>query len=366
MALRGITWDHPRGYRALDAIAAGTGDIVWSRQALAGFEETPLDELAEEFDLLVIDHPNLGAAGATTRLLPLDDASLGIAPLLAELSAQSVGRSFDSYRADGGLWALPLDAATQVTVRTPGSASPPDDWAGVVEHARAVPTALCLGGPHAFLMLAALCAGEGRPLVDADGDLDLDVIDERLELMARLLDLADEQASTLTPIRLLDLMASGRGPQYCPLVYGYVSYQDGPRPVLRVGDAPLGTVSRGSVLGGTGLAISSRTPDRDAAVAAAARLLSPSGQRATYPREGGQSARLDVWTDPAQNALVNGFYADTLATMRDAWVRPRAAWYPALQRIGSDLVREGLIERRPARRIRQELERRHDEARETA
>ena len=42
-ALLGLTWDHPRGYRALDASAEawradGGPDVTWDRQPLEGFE----------------------------------------------------------------------------------------------------------------------------------------------------------------------------------------------------------------------------------------------------------------------------------------------------------------------------------------
>jgi hypothetical protein len=67
-ALRGITWDHPRGYAALtelerlDANAdarygAVPAPLAWDRQPLAGFESQPIADLAGRYDLLVIDHP---------------------------------------------------------------------------------------------------------------------------------------------------------------------------------------------------------------------------------------------------------------------------------------------------------------------
>jgi len=354
VTLRGITWNHPRGYRALDAIAEREGGIAWSRQSLSGFEETPLRELAARFDLLVIDHPNLGDPDAAGALVPLDREP-ALADLVAELRAQSVGESFSSYEVGGRLWALPIDAATQVAVRTPRCPVPPTSWRAVVDVAREVPTALCLGGPHAFLMLAALCAADGDPLLDEAGEWgDLNTLETALDLMRRLLTVVDREASQLTPIRLLDLMASGEGPDLCPLVYGYVSYQEGPAPRLRASDAPRGAAAHGSVLGGTGVALSAAA-DRAAAVVAAARLLSAEVQRTVYPERGGQSARLDVWRDTAANTAVHDFYRDTEATMRDAWVRPRVPWYPALQREGSDLVRDGLLEGRPTREIRDAL-----------
>ena len=52
--LRGLTWDHPRGYRVLEALAAtaGPGEAVrWQRQPLEDFESRPLRTLADRLDL---------------------------------------------------------------------------------------------------------------------------------------------------------------------------------------------------------------------------------------------------------------------------------------------------------------------------
>ena len=74
--LSGLTWDHPRGYRVLDALA-GTLEpdvsVHWQRQSLEGFESRPLRTLADDFDLLVVDHPGLGEAVRDGALLPLDE-----------------------------------------------------------------------------------------------------------------------------------------------------------------------------------------------------------------------------------------------------------------------------------------------------
>lgn len=99
-ALRGITWDHPRGYAALaelerlDAQAdtrygAAPVPLTWDRQPLAGFESGPIADLAGRYDLLVVDHPGLGAAMPT--LHPLDE--LFSPSELAALAAVAVGQS---------------------------------------------------------------------------------------------------------------------------------------------------------------------------------------------------------------------------------------------------------------------------------
>ena len=73
MTLRGLTWDHPRAYRPLQALAAHCPDIAvsWDRQSLADFEARPITTLAQSYDLMIIDHPGLVwncATGAPAHL----------------------------------------------------------------------------------------------------------------------------------------------------------------------------------------------------------------------------------------------------------------------------------------------------------
>ena len=118
--LTGLTWDHPRGYRVLDALAGSLEpdvSVYWQRQPLEGFESRPLRTLADDFDLLVVDHPGLGEAVRDGALLPLDEVFAE--PELAAWRTGSVGASYDSYVLGGRPWALPLDAAAQVAVARP-------------------------------------------------------------------------------------------------------------------------------------------------------------------------------------------------------------------------------------------------------
>ncbi|WP_327584045.1 hypothetical protein OHA25_50895 [Nonomuraea sp. NBC_00507] len=362
--MRGLTWDHPRGYAPLDELTrldlAGHnpyGDvpepIAWDRQPLEGFESEPIATLCERYDVLVIDHPGLGAA--VDALVPMEE--LFEPDELARLEAGTVGRTWDSYHLEGRQWALPLDAATQVAAARPGVEAP-RTWPEVAEFARGTRMALCLGGPHAFLMYCALCSGDF--LDDKAGT-------RALELMAELLALADREVSLRNPIGVLDAMAAG-GPEYCPLVYGYVTYP------LAFSDAPSWPGRPpGSVLGGTGLAVSRRrvettgesagTVGQSAAVGQSAgtigaavrahlrRLTSAPVQAALFPATGGQAAARAVWQ--AQGTAP--FYRGTSATMEAAWVRPRFPGYIALQDRSSALLRDGLLARVPARDLLENL-----------
>jgi len=311
--LTGLTWDHPRGYLVLNALA-GTLEpdvsVRWRRQPLEGFESRPLRTLAGDFDLLVVDHPGLGEAVRDGALLPLDELFGG--QELAAWRTGSVGASYDSYVLDGRPWALPLDAAAQLA----GLAS--------IRSGRAT---------------ATKAAGTAA-----------------LEIMSDLLAHADRALSQRNPIGVLDAMAADGGPAYCPLVYGYVTYQ---RPLggepgssrLAAFDAPAGPGGIGSVLGGTGVAITRSAVELGAAAALIRTLLSDEVQIGRYAELGGQSSARQAWQHSGADAAGGGFYRATLATVEQAWVRPRFAGYPEFQTAASATVREGLLAGQPPARV---------------
>jgi multiple sugar transport system substrate-binding protein len=350
-ALRGLTWDHPRGYVVLDALATGAGEALpsvrWDRQPLEGFESRPLRTLADAYDLLVIDHPGLGEAVRDGALRPLDDVLT--APELAASADVSAGRSYDSYHLAGKQWALPLDAAAQVSVCRPDLfPERPATWPDACHAARSHRTAVCLGGPHALLMFSAVCAALGAPPAGSPGPrpyADPAAGTQAVSLMADLLAHSDAILACRNPIGVLDAMAGEGGPAYCPLVYGYITYQrsrPGSRPLAAFG-APEGAGGIGSVLGGTGLAVTRSCADLAAARALLLRLVSQDVQVGLYPKLGGQSGDRRAWADPAADASAGGFYSATRATIEAAWVRPRFPGYVEFQAAASAMLRDGLL-----------------------
>ncbi|HUY47498.1 MAG TPA: hypothetical protein VMV92_17490 [Streptosporangiaceae bacterium] len=351
--LRGLTWDHPRGYLVLDALAAEPAPAVpvrWDRQSLEDFESRPLRTLADDFDLLVVDHPGLGEAVRDGALRPLD-AIFGYAGELAEWHAAAIGASFDSYQLAGRQWALPLDAAAQVSVCRPDLMDGrPASWAQAQQAARANRTALCLGGPHALLMFSAICVAAGPPPAISSGLFVPEAAGTAaLDIMADLLAHADREVSQRNPIGVLDAMAAADGPAYCPLVYGYVTYQRASREraLLAAFDAPVGPGGIGSVLGGTGVAVTRSCTQPTAAAALIRTLLSERVQVGLFAELGGQSSARRAWQDAEVDQVNGGFYSATRATVEHAWVRPRFAGYPAFQAEASAVLRDALLRGEP-------------------
>ncbi|TWF80783.1 carbohydrate ABC transporter substrate-binding protein (CUT1 family) [Pseudonocardia hierapolitana] len=335
---RGLTWDHPRGYAALKAVAGNL--VAWDTQPLEGFESHPIDDLCARYDLVVLDHPHLGDALATGCLTPLDD--LFAADELATWAAASIGSTMRSYACDGRQWALPLDGATQVCAARADLADElPATWDEVERISRTAAVALSLAGPHAFLTFASIAVALGEePATDPDHLLSTGTGLAVLDLMASIDGRAPAQTRALNPIGLLELMSSTDDLALCPLVYGYVNYAGR----VTFGDAPAAVPGGrpGSTLGGTGIALSSRCTPTPALLDHVRWLMGTEAQTRFLPEHAGQPSAWAAWADDRVNAAACDFYRRTARTCETAWVRPRYAGYIAFQSAASAVVRDTL------------------------
>jgi multiple sugar transport system substrate-binding protein len=151
------------------------------------------------------------------------------------------------------------------------------------------------------------------------------------------------------PIAILDLMGSKDSIAYAPLVYGYSNYsREGfGQHTVRFGDIPSGTGSpEGSMIGGVGLAISSRGAHRELAAAFVEMVASAEYQRGEFFASGGQPGHRTAWTDDAVNAQSAGFFRNTLATLNAGSLRPRFDGYIRFQEEAGRAIRSFIMERR--------------------
>jgi len=333
----GLTWDHPRGRVALEAASGdiGAGDTIrWEAQPLEGFESAPIDELAARYDLIVLDHPHMGDAISSSSIHPLD--GLFSAEQVGSWSAGAVGPSLASYTVDGRLWALPLDAATQVSARrVEALPHAPTAWPELVEASEQHAVALSLAGPHAFLTLCSIAVSLGDDPGSGDRCFARGTALAALETMTEVASRAPVGSAALNPIGLLDRMRDLRDIDLIPLVYGYVNYSSDE---IRFG-APPGDARIGSTIGGTGIALSRRADPSPALLAHLGWLMSDEAQVGFIPRHQGQPALRSAWGAPEVDADAHGFYSATLATIEQAWVRPRFPGYIPFQSAASALVR---------------------------
>ena len=339
--LKGLTWDHSRGYAPLIGGAREyrqshpNFEISWDRRTLREFGEAPIERYAARYDLIVVDHPFVGYAAA-------HDVLVNLAPYVTQAERElfardSVGPSWNSYWYAGGLWALPIDAATQVAsyradLLSKLSSAPPKTFGEVLQlaaGARAHGQFVVVPAwpTDAISLVFTLSANLGHPVPEsADTFLESGVAREVLDRLHALIAAAHPKSVDWNPIQVYDFMVSTNDAVYCPWGFGYSNYSRQGIPVsLKFTDAPAaGSIGcAGTMLGGTGVAVTASCAHRAEAVAYAKWLASIEHQCGTYFREGGQPATLAAWTDPANDAEANGFFSGTFATLQSAYVRPR-------------------------------------------
>jgi multiple sugar transport system substrate-binding protein len=381
--LRGICWDHARCVKPMAAAAAvwrsvrGV-EVAWDARPLSAFNDQPVEELAADYDLIVFDHPMVGAAARAGCLAPLDD--LLPDDVLDAHAADTVGGSHASYQYAGHQWGLAVDAACQVAAFRPDllaahEVEVPATWDDVVALARALPgkVVLPLYPADAFCSLLTISASLGTPLDAEASGFHRDAV----ALLATLAQVVDRSSFSLNPPALLDRMTSDDAIVYVPLLFGYTNYSrpsTSGRPVrftniptagiptafspggcardltttgARGADASAvgtgeATGPRGSTLGGAGIGVSATSAHRVEAAAFASWVSGTTAQRYVVLPNEGQPASAATWSDPEADALVGGFFRDTRATMDAVWTRPRTPWWRAFQEEASGLLAEEL------------------------
>lgn len=341
LTLKGLTWDHPRGYAPL---LAGIVEyrqqspgikIQWDRRTLREFGEAPIEQYLDQYDLIIVDHPFVGFAAAHGVLVDLASSLSDVEK--ARFAKDSVGPSWDSYWYDGGLWAYPIDAATQVaSYRSDLMAAfedpVPQTFDAVLQlgnRARAAGKYIVVPAcpTDAISLFFTLSANLGYPIPE-EQEIFVEefVAREVLDRLHALIAAAHPGSVSWNPIQVYDHMISHSDAIYCPYGFGYSNYSRvGASVPLKFTNAPsAGTRGcAGTMLGGTGVGVSRLSKYQHEAVAYAKWLVSPEHQRGTYVREEGQPASLAAWTDPDVNAAADNFFSGTLLTLQTAYVRPR-------------------------------------------
>ncbi len=347
-----MSWDHTRGFASKVAVGQRFHelrpdvDIVWEKRSLQQFADFPVPKLAEKFDILDIDHPSVGEAMTARALLPLDDFLP--AGFLADQAANSVGHSHESYRIDGRQWALAVDAATPVSAWRPDLiANPPGTWAELLDLARSGRVAVPAIPVDSLMHFYPLCLWLGEaPFQSGERVVSGEIGLAALAMLRELVSACPPECLTRNPIRTFEAMSSGDGIAYCPFAYGYSNYaRPGyARKLLKFGGLVAMPDGRRltSTLGGTGLAVSSHSAERQAAVDFIAFAASPDVQRGLYFQSGGQPGHRSAWTDPGVNTACNGFFEATLPTLDASFLRPRYSGYLEFQDAGGTAVHDFL------------------------
>ncbi|MEI6074277.1 MAG: extracellular solute-binding protein [Verrucomicrobiota bacterium] len=354
ITLRGIAWNHTRGFTSL--VAAGQRfeelhpdvSLVWEKRSLQAFADASMAQLAARFDLVIMDHPHTALAATEGLLLPYEDWLP--AEFLADQAANSVGGSHESYRFNGNQWTLATDAATPISTWRPDllvkhQLTLPQTWNEVIELAQrgfvtvsAFPIDVLM---HSYMFSAAL----GQPPFSSDGIAPDEVLAQALTEFRRLVERCDPACLGRNPIRTYEWMSQADDPRaaYCPFAYGYSNYS---RPryaryLLKAGGLVTFNGQRlRSTLGGAGVAVSAQTRHPRTAMDFAAFAASPETQQGIYFQGGGQPGHRTAWLDDAVNAASTNFFRDTLPTLDEALVRPQFPGYMAFQDAGTPVAHD--------------------------
>lgn len=349
--LRGITWEHDRGHGSMVAAAIEYRrvrpdvEVTWHQRSLQVFAEQPVDDLVDDYDLLVIDHPHVASAAHRGLLAPLDgrghDGDIDV------LAAQSIGRSHESYHYAGRQWGLATDAAAQVSVYRPDLLpDPPTNWAAVLDLARGGRVLWPAKPIDAYSSLITVAAGNGTPPMSSGGAFlpEHDAV-EAMALLRALASAVPADNLQMNPIQVLDAMSESDRWVYSPLVFGYTNYSRAGFRANRLAftDIPLGSAGvRGSLLGGAGIVVSPRSTKTDEAIAHAFWLASAETQAGAYYDGGGQPGNSVAWADARINADSLDFFTSTRATIDHAYLRPKHPRYVSFQDAASPLVTAAL------------------------
>ena len=355
--LKGITWNHSRGFCPM--VATGqrfmeTHDHVnveWKKRTLQQFADQHIEDLAKEYDLLVIDHPWAGYAADTGVIIPLNKYIPKA--FLQDQELNSVGKSYESYQFGGNQYGLPIDAATPVASSRPdilkkNNLELPktfEDLLVLAEKGWVTMPGIPIDTLMNFYMF---CGALGEdPFQSSEQVVSENVGSKALELFKELTDRLNPEHFNWNPIKVYEAMASRSDLAYCPWAYGYANYaREGyAEHILLFHDLIdyNSKVAFRSTLGGTGLAISAHCKHKELAVEYAMQVMSPRIQQTLYFENGGQPGHRGSWVNEQVNHLSADFFKNTLKTLDNAFLRPRYNGYLYFQDHAGDPIRNYLM-----------------------
>ena len=353
--LKGIAWDHPRGFDPMVATAKEFAnrypevEIVWDKRPLQAFADRPIENMAFEYDLMVIDHPHVGEASRKNLLLELDSFN-EFKDKIDILSKNSVGLSYQSYHFNNHQYALAIDAAAPVAAYKIGAL---DELPFTFEQVLSLAEKSLVIWPakpvDAISCFNTIAANIGHAINSTEHEfIDRGIGITILKMMKKLSSLVPKDCLEMNPINALDYMSSNNDKVYCPLLYGYSNYsrknfRDG---LIKFTNIPSFDENinncKGAQIGGTGLAISKKTKNIEIALEYVFWVASEECQKDSYYYSGGQPAHIKAWKDENINNDCNNFFINTLETLENSWLRPRFDGYMYFQDIAGTIINDYL------------------------
>lgn len=324
--------------------------IHWEKRTLDEFGHKPIDQLIHDFDLIVTDHPWAGFC--FKHNLVYDLTTLIKAEHWNDLEKNCIGPSFESYLFDDRLLAIPIDAATPVPSWRPDLFGQdgihlPHNWSELITLADKQRVVMPGFDADLFLnWLMILYSLDAHPFESIEDIADKKKGIEAAMLLKRLAEPMPKEIVNWNPINIAELMTRQNTFVYCPFAYSYSNYS---RPsfvryplqygnLIKLNDKPLR-----SILGGTGISISSDCKDIELAIDFALYCASATSQTKLYIYAGGQPVRTEAWQNNNLNAFTGNFFANTYLSHQYAIVRPRYDGFVNLQKNAGVLLQQFIL-----------------------
>ena len=351
--LKGMTWDHSRGYDPMIATSEefkkkndNNIKIHWDKRPLQAFADRPIEEMTDNYDLIVIDYPHVGEIAAKELLENFDKPAY--TDKLSILAKESVGKSHQSYFINNHQWALAIDAASQVSAyRKDLIDNLPLTWSDLIELAKKNQVLWPLKPVHAISSFYSICNNIDKPFNSVSKNfVNKKTAVKTLQMMKAVNQYLTKECLQMDPIQASEYMVENEDIVYCPYIYGFSNYSrlgfrknilSFSNVINLEGNGPVGTH-----LGGTGIAVSKKSSYKQEAFEYAFWIASSNCQKSVFYENGGQPGNAIAWEDQKINAETNSFFNNTRDTLEGAWVRPRHNGYMKFQDMSGDIINDFL------------------------
>ena len=353
ITLKGMTWDHSRGFDPMLATSKKFQEthnnavtIQWDKRPLQAFADRPIEDMTDDYDMIVIDYPHVGEVASKGLLQNLDLPKYS--SHIEQLKKQSVGKSHESYYINNKQWALAIDAASQTACyREDLIPSYPSNWNALLDLAKNNRVLWPLKPVHAISSFYSVYNNITTELIpDQKKFIDKNFGVETLTMMKAVSKELITDCLTMDPIQTAELMTETNDFFYCPYIYGFSNYsrKNYRKYILKYIDVInlSGKGPAGTHLGGTGIAVSNVSKNKDLAIEYAFWIASAECQKSLFYESGGQPGNSVAWEDDKINEETNNFFRGTRKTLDLAWVRPRHNGYMKFQDESGNLINEYL------------------------
>jgi multiple sugar transport system substrate-binding protein len=163
-----------------------------------------------------------------------------------------------------------------------------------------------------------------------------------LSMLRSMRDVFHPKALNWNPIALYDYMADQNDIAYSPLAFCYTNYSrlGFRKNLLKYHNVP---EINNAVLGGAGIAITSSCINVQEAANYSAWICAGEIQSSIYINAQGQPGNKIAWENKQANAITSDFFTNTMASLTNAYVRPRYQGWPIFQTFLGETIHAYLV-----------------------